>query len=167
MDGCPQRFTGFQYGIGAGSTVPPCTTEAAGVDNKCTALLVTDGPVGVAVNHAVGFRKQAPEVQFNVVSEMRAMGQADGKIIELKGFFPWESRTGTHIAHISMHGVRCKTGKSIEHFDVRQVTGVNNDVTGRKAVINEFVEILAGCCQMCIGKYSCLHKLNVVLKLSG
>jgi len=48
---------------------------------------VTDWPVGVTVNHAVGFREIIPECGFNIVAKPGSVGESDGKIIKLKDAF--------------------------------------------------------------------------------
>ena len=80
MDGGLQYIADIKESIGPRSTIPAGGPETAGVDGQPKSESVADSLVGMAVDHAVGVRKQAQERGFNVISLSTHRVLLDGEL---------------------------------------------------------------------------------------
>lgn len=148
MDGGLQHIADLKESIGPRSTIPAGGPETAGVDDQPVSDPVADSLMGMAVDHAVDFRKQAPECGFNVMAQSGTVGESNAEFTYLKTEHGRQPTVGIGITHIAVHGIHGSIMKRIQQGNVGKITGMDNGIASGETVLYKFVEILVQSHQM-------------------
>jgi hypothetical protein len=138
--------------IGTGSPPPAGGLKAAGIYDQCLTIPAADGPVRMAINHAVDIGKEVPKACFDIVAKSGPMGQADGKISQAEGCFPWQHLPGCTSTHVAADGMDGFVGKGIKNADIGQISGVNDYFAVGKTMVDQLLKQVIGSRYMGIGK---------------
>lgn len=139
---CLECFFCFEDGVSAGCAPATGGLEAAGIDDEFSGLSMADRPVGVAVDHAVGFWKEIPQTRFNVIAEFGSMGQADSEIAQGKSCILCKRCAGISPAHIAANGMDGFVCKDIEYAEICQVAGVDDNLAVGKTTLGQLFKVL-------------------------
>ena len=120
-------FAQLEQGIGATAALVSGRAEAAGVDVEGCADPMADRDMGVAVDDAVGLRKNLDQAIFKVMAVANSVNQADLETCQL--YFPTgrQRLTAEMIAHVAVNRINLFAGKDAQNREVGEITGVLTD----------------------------------------
>lgn len=118
---------------------------------------MTDGPMGMAEDDAVCFRKYFQQGVFWCESKAVTMDEADSVAVEIEQLAVWVMVANRDIAHVATDCINRFVGKDVQHGLISDVTGMDNDVTGGKALFDLFFEWTVRSMTMGVRKDSSLY----------
>ncbi len=150
MDEARETFSDLKDGIGAGGAVWAAAHETARIDKEDIVEMVADRPVGVAGDNTVHLVKFSEEKILHIMAIAHAVNEAYSEISHLDYFFKRQGVPGGEMAHIAVHSMNLFPPEGLEHTDICQVTGMENDRNIAKTSINKFLKRVIVPDKMCI-----------------